>query len=72
VAEIDTSSQELNKALHFAEDRWEIERERRLRAESDLIAMEIRCAAALDAMASVMAAPEYRMGKRLRRVLKRD
>jgi hypothetical protein len=71
MAEVNLDYDSLRRALHHAEDQLEIEREQRLRGEIDLIAMEIRCAAALDAMASLRAAPEIRFGKKLRRVLKK-
>jgi hypothetical protein len=63
--------QSLRRELHLAQDLLEIERERRRAVERELAASQIRCADALDAMASVMASVEYRAGRRGRAYLAR-
>jgi hypothetical protein len=57
---------ELRRALHRAEDEREIERERRLLAERDLAACQVRCADALDAFASLKASAALRIDGKIR------
>ena len=60
---------ELVRSLHETQDLLEIERERCRQLEWELSAAQIRCADALDAMASVMASVEVRLGKSGRALL---
>jgi hypothetical protein len=59
----------LRKQLHDLQDELALERERRLELEWDLYASQVRCADALDALASLKASREVRLGERGRSLL---
>jgi hypothetical protein len=58
----------LRKQLHEVQDELALERERRLELEWDLYASQVRCADALDALASLKASKEVRLAEKVRRL----